>query len=432
MSGCNWGSYNTDTTRNHHLSSRADFKNQSAVHRYQHDKPNDENNFKRAHKDNHDDRRSFTRMHKFQEHNKKGLMDIEKERLSRPGNKNGSESRDRSRSNQRVEDGPQNRPTFHGSLKNAITSHIEGKAPAARDKNLGGKGVRKQYASHEQEDSHNLSRKLNFSALFNQEKPANNAGGNGDRSFDPLRRDVYSEESTSRVEVAKPTGGILGNLYRKKENMITPKKAHPFKRIVKNDSEEEKEDFNRKSESPERVVYSESEKPYKLNTDRIASNFQVSSTPTKSSPHQINPPPKARITELKENITKCAVIRNIKKCRFTTDGVLTKSDIKNFIRDRCDVYVKEIHYKPPSEECLVNFGNAENATGFVESISIDYPEFGGLVIVNKCLQDDKDKWNKIVASWNRLNGLPVTELPNLQKNQRSARSETKTRDTKTI
>ena len=63
----------------------------------------------------------------------------------------------------------------------------------------------------------------------------------------------------------------------------------------------------------------------------------------------------------------------------------------------------------------MNFGNIENATGFVESIGIDCPELGGLVVVNECLQDDKDKWNKVVASWNRLNGLPVSVLPSLQK-----------------
>ena len=230
-------------------------------------------------------------MHKFQEHNKKGLLDIEKERQSRPGHKHGSENRDRSRSNQRVVDGPKNRPTFAGSLKNAISSHIEGKAPAARrksnesssgesplsisvdsnnpenrtfNKHLGGKGPRKKYASNDQEDSHNLSKKMNFRELFDKDKPANNAGsGNLERSFDPFRRDVYSEESSSRVQVVRPTGGILGNLWNKQENMITPKKAHPFLRKkydVRNDSsEEEKEDFildgsSQDGDSPRRIV----------------------------------------------------------------------------------------------------------------------------------------------------------------------------------
>merc|ERR1719483_1233560 len=67
-------------------------------------------------------------------------------------------------------------------------------------------------------------------------------------------------------------------------------------------------------------------------------------------------------------------------------------------------------YESPSEEiCLVNFGNAENATKFIESFSIDYPEFGGLVTVCLCLQEDKDRWNKFVTSWKDLH--PVRHLP---------------------
>ena len=203
---------------------------------------------------------------------------------------------------------------------------------------------------------------------------------------------------------------------------------------VKNDSsedEEDKEDFildgsSQDGDSPRRIVsvtenYSNSEKPYKLNTDRKSSynnNFQVSSTPVKSrgTPQQVSQ--KAPITELKDTITKCAFITNIRKCIITTDGILTQSDIKTYIRNRCDVYVKEIHYQPPNTECIANFGNVENASGFLESISVDCTELGGFVRVEKCTTDHKDKWNKTVASWNRLNGLPVSDKPILEKSFR--------------
>ena len=197
-------------------------------------------------------------MHKFQIGNRKGLLDIEKERQSSSCNKKGSEQRGRSRLTERVENGQKNKPTFAGSLKNALDSHVKENGSAARNKSNGSvsgestlsisvdlrnpgnrtfnkqsgeKGQQKNFANNDQEHSHNLSKKMNFRELFNQDKPANNAAsGNLKRSFDPFRRDVYSEESSSRVKVVTPTGGILGNLWNKQENMITPKKAHPFLR----------------------------------------------------------------------------------------------------------------------------------------------------------------------------------------------------------